>query len=117
MELTAPGGVVAMLVPAKLATAGYGATARHELAASMTLTHLVDLTGRPDAAFEATVYPLALIARKSSAPAGHRVRVTPERRECPERPSIHAAGRRRPGCSSPTAPTRCSRGSHGSIPA
>lgn len=76
VELTAPGGVVAMLVPAKLATAGYGTTARHGIAASMTLTHVVDLTGRPDAAFEATVYPLALIARKSSAPAGHRVRVT-----------------------------------------
>ena len=75
-ELTAPGGVVAMLVPAKLATAGYGASARHALAASTTLTHLVDLTGQPEAAFDATVYPLALVARKAPAPAGHRVRTT-----------------------------------------
>jgi hypothetical protein len=75
VELTAPGGVVALLVPAKLATAGYGAAARHALAASTTLIQAADLTGRQDAAFEATVYPLALIARKGVPPAGHRVRI------------------------------------------
>jgi hypothetical protein len=74
VELTAPAGVVAMLVPAKLATAGYGAAARHALAATMTLTHVVDLTNRPDATFDATVYPLALVARKAPPPEGHRVR-------------------------------------------
>ena len=74
VELAAPGGIVALLVPAKLATAGYGAAARHALAASTTLIHAADLTGRQDAAFEATVYPLALIARKALPPAGHRVR-------------------------------------------
>jgi Eco57I restriction-modification methylase len=76
VELAAPGGIVALLVPAKLATAGYGAAARHALAASTTLIHAVDLTGRPDAAFDATVYPLALIARKAPPPAGHRVRTS-----------------------------------------
>jgi hypothetical protein len=74
LELTAPGGVVALLVPAKLATAGYGAAARHALAASTTLLHLADLTRHPEAAFDATVYPLALVARKSPPPGGHRVR-------------------------------------------
>jgi hypothetical protein len=76
VELAAPGGVVALLVPAKLATAGYGAAARHALAASTTLTHVVDLTGRPGASFDATVYPLALVARKSPLPSGHRVRTS-----------------------------------------
>ncbi len=76
VELAAPGAVVAMLVPAKLATAGYGAAARHALAASTTLIHVVDLTGQPDAAFDATVYPLAVVARKASPCEGHRVRTT-----------------------------------------
>ena len=76
VELTAPGGIVALLVPAKLATAGYGAAARHALATSTTLIHAADLTGRRDATFEATVYPLALIARKAPPPAGHRVRTS-----------------------------------------
>jgi hypothetical protein len=76
LELAAPQGVVALLVPAKLASATYGVTARHELAASTTLTHVADLTASPAAAFEATVYPLALVARKAAPPAGHRVHAT-----------------------------------------
>ena len=73
LELVAPGGVVAMLLPAKLATARYGAAARHALASSTTLIRVADLTGHAEATFEATVYPLALIARNSPAPSGHRV--------------------------------------------
>ena len=69
LELAAPGGVVAMLVPAKIATAGYGAATRHGLATTTTLVAAADLTGAPHAVFEATVYPLALIARKASSPA------------------------------------------------
>ena len=76
VELAAPGGVVALLVPAKLTTAGYGAAARHALAASTTLLHVADLTGRPDAAFDATVYPLALVLRKAPPPRTHRVHVS-----------------------------------------
>lgn len=74
VELTRAGGVVAMLVPAKIARATYGAEARHALASSTTLVALADLTGRPEAAFDATVYPLALVARNVRPPAGHRVR-------------------------------------------
>jgi hypothetical protein len=73
-ELTAPGGVVALLVPAKLATAEYGSAARHGLASSTTLLRVVDLTGRPDVAFDATVYPLGLVARHAAPPRRHRVR-------------------------------------------
>jgi hypothetical protein len=76
LELTAPGGVIAMLVPAKIAAAGYGAATRHGLAAGTTLVAVADLTGSPHASFEATVYPLALVARKQVAPPRHRVRIS-----------------------------------------
>jgi hypothetical protein len=74
LELTARDGIVALLVPSKLATAGYGVTARHGLAAGTTLLRLAELTGLAEARFDATVYPLALVAKKASPPAGHRVR-------------------------------------------
>ncbi len=73
-ELTRPGGVVAFLVPAKLATAQYAARARHALAAQATIRAAADLTAQPEAAFDATVYPLALVAGKSPPPEDHRVR-------------------------------------------
>jgi N-6 DNA Methylase len=75
LELTRPGGMVALLVPAKVATAGYGAAMRHALAASTTLIAVADLTTDPRASFEATVYPLALVIRNSAAPSRHRVRI------------------------------------------
>ncbi|MFL5516392.1 MAG: Eco57I restriction-modification methylase domain-containing protein [Gemmatimonadales bacterium] len=74
VQLTRPGGIVAMLVPAKIARATYGAEARHALASGTTLIVLADLTGRSDAAFDATVYPLALLARHTRPPPRHRVR-------------------------------------------
>jgi hypothetical protein len=76
LELIGPRGVVAILVPAKVATAGYAAASRHALAAGTTLVTVADLTDSSHASFEATVYPLALIARKAAAPPRHRVRVS-----------------------------------------
>lgn len=64
-----------MLLPAKIATAGYGTGARHALTSTTTLVALADLTDSPQAVFEATVYPLALVARKAPAPPRHRVRL------------------------------------------
>ena len=75
-ELTRPGGSIALLVPAKLATAEYGARARHGLAAQGTIRAAADLTGTAEAAFDATVYPLALVATKSPPSDDHRVRTT-----------------------------------------
>ena len=75
LELAKPGGTVAMLVPAKVAAAGYGTAMRHALAASTTLLTVADLTNDPRAAFEATVYPLAVVLRNAAAPPRHRVRV------------------------------------------
>ncbi len=73
-ELAAPGGAVALLVPAKLASAGYAARARAALAATATLHAVADLTGDTDAGFEATAYPMALIATRRTPAAGHAVR-------------------------------------------
>jgi hypothetical protein len=72
-ELVRPGGVLALLVPAKLATAGYGAVLREELARRSTVLVAADLTARAGSAFDATVYPMALVVRRSPPPSDHRV--------------------------------------------
>jgi hypothetical protein len=72
-ELTAPGGVLAMLVPAKLATAGYAARARHALATETTLHVVADLTEHRSA-FDATAYPMALVLSRRRVADGHAVR-------------------------------------------
>lgn len=74
MELAAPGGVVALLVPAKLATANYASHARGSLAARATLRAIADLSHSAGGAFDATVYPMALVIQKAPPPAGHQVR-------------------------------------------
>ncbi len=76
IELTAPNGITAMLVPAKIASAGYGAAVRHGLATATSLVVVTDLTGLSDAAFDATVYPLAVVTRRSAPLPTHRVRTT-----------------------------------------
>ncbi|MBK6423093.1 MAG: N-6 DNA methylase [Gemmatimonadetes bacterium] len=75
VELLAPGGVLALLLPAKLATAAYAATMRRALAEQCTLHTLADLTRDPAAAFDATAYPLALVAARRAPPAAHRVQL------------------------------------------
>lgn len=76
LELAASDGVVAMLIPAKIATAGYGTKARHALASTATLHAVADLTGRAGADFDATVYPLALVASKTVPSPTHRLRTS-----------------------------------------
>jgi methylase of polypeptide subunit release factors len=73
LELAAPEGVVAFIVPAKLATADYATALRHGLAAGATLHRLTTLDDDPDARFEATVYPMALIASRRRAGTSHVV--------------------------------------------
>lgn len=76
VELVRPGGTIAFLVPAKLATAGYGTTMRAALVRETTLEVVADLQHDPGAVFAATTYPLALITSRRPPPAGHRVRTT-----------------------------------------
>jgi hypothetical protein len=76
VELAALSGVVAMLVPAKIASARDGAAARHGLASKTTLHAVADLTQSAGSDFDATVYPMALVASKTTPEPGHRVRTT-----------------------------------------
>jgi hypothetical protein len=73
LELAAPGGTVAMLVPAKLATAGYATAIRSGLARDTTLDMVADLGDAAADSFAAVTYPLALVLRKRSPPDAHRV--------------------------------------------
>ncbi len=71
VELLAPGGTLAFLLPVKLATAGYARALRADLAAQCTLQVMADLQSDPAAGFEATTYPAALIlSRAAPDPAG-----------------------------------------------
>jgi hypothetical protein len=73
LELLAPGGTLAFLVPAKLATATYGARLRAELADRSTLEIVADLQDDPAAAFAATTYPAALVVTRITPSPGHGV--------------------------------------------
>jgi|CXWL01.1.fsa_nt_gi hypothetical protein len=75
MSLLAPEGTLALLVPAKLATASYATAARTALGRQSTLHVVADLGEDPRAGFDATTYPLALIASKGPAPADHTLRL------------------------------------------
>lgn len=73
MELTRPGGVIALLLPAKLLRAGYAARLRAHLRRRATVLHLDDRSHAPDSGFDATVFPLACVMR--NAPSAPRQRV------------------------------------------
>jgi len=73
--LLAPRGTLALLVPAKLATAGYASACRSGLVAHGTIHHVADLDGDPRAGFDATTYPLALIASRGAASNDHAVKL------------------------------------------
>lgn len=75
LDLLAPRGTLALLLPAKVATAGYATVARAALAQQTTLHVVADLADDPRAGFDATTYPLALVASRGSPPPQHVVRV------------------------------------------
>ncbi|HEX9611675.1 MAG TPA: N-6 DNA methylase [Gemmatimonadales bacterium] len=69
LELAAPSGVAALLVPAKLATAGYAAPLRSRLAREMSLSRVAPLDEASSRAFGAAVYPMVLVTvRQSPSP-------------------------------------------------
>src|SRR5207245_7812676 len=67
LELAAPGGAVALLVPAKLASSGYAEPLRRRLADTTRLERVARVD-RTESAFRAAVYPIALVAAPA-APA------------------------------------------------
>lgn len=66
LELCAPGGVCGMIVPNKLASAGYAAAAREVLARAARLLCVQDHSA--GAGFAADVYPLVFVARRAAGP-------------------------------------------------
>lgn len=76
LEITRAGGTVAMLVPAKLCTAGYASVARHALATETTLHLVAPIPEEKPLRFEATTYPLALVTSRNRPSAVHEVRTT-----------------------------------------
>lgn len=74
-ELLTRGGVLAFLLPAKIATAQYARTMRGALSDRFTLHTLAELTDDPAAAFDATTYPAALVAARVAPPQDHEVRL------------------------------------------
>lgn len=75
-ELLAPAGVLAFLLPAKIATAEYARRMRGALAEQFTVHVLADLTSDPGAAFTATTtFPAALVAARRPPDPDHEVRL------------------------------------------
>ena len=68
-ELTRPGGVVALLVPAKLATSGYAEPLRRRLALHSRIERAAPLPEPVAQSFGAAVYPMSLVAARAD-PAG-----------------------------------------------
>jgi hypothetical protein len=73
LELAAPGGAVGLLLPSKLASAGYAQPARHALVRDASLCCVHRVPDREAAAFGASVYPLALVVRKTPPRRGQRL--------------------------------------------
>jgi hypothetical protein len=75
LELAAPGGVAALLVPAKLASSGYAEPLRQRLAAAARIERAAPLDGA-SGAFAAAVYPMALVAARTAPRDGSQVATT-----------------------------------------
>jgi hypothetical protein len=65
LELAAPGGAVALLAPAKLATSGYAEPLRRRLAHGTRLERVAPVDDA-HAVFGAAVYPMALVAARAA---------------------------------------------------
>ncbi|MES2304695.1 MAG: hypothetical protein V4558_04280 [Gemmatimonadota bacterium] len=72
-QLLAQHGTVALLVPAKLATASYARVCRDALGTVATLHRVADLANDARAGFDATTYPLAIVASRRGPHARHQV--------------------------------------------
>ena len=76
LELTRPGGVVALLVPAKLATSGYAEPLRRRLAHGSRIERAAPLPEPVARAFGAAVYPMALVAARADPGGTERAATT-----------------------------------------
>ena len=74
-ELTRPGGVVALLIPAKLATSGYAEPLRRRLSQNARIERAAPLPEAIAHTFGAAVYPMALVAARAD-PTGTELAAT-----------------------------------------
>lgn len=74
LQLVRDGGVVALVVPAKLLRAGYAGALRSLLRRRATVHRLDDRSHALDSGFAATVFPLLLVLRRGAAE--HEARVS-----------------------------------------
>ena len=70
LELVPPGGIIALLTPAKLATAGYAERLRQRLAEETRLERVAPLDDSVAASFGAAVYPMAVVAARREPEPG-----------------------------------------------
>ncbi|HTI04375.1 MAG TPA: hypothetical protein VL549_03605 [Gemmatimonadales bacterium] len=74
-ELVRPGGVMSLLLPAKLATSGYAQPLRSRLTAGTRLERAAPLSEHVARSFGAVVYPMALVAARAD-PTGTEATAT-----------------------------------------
>jgi hypothetical protein len=75
LELAAPGGAVALLVPAKIASSGYAEALRRRLSDATRLERVAPLD-QATTTFAAAVYPMALVAARAEPTGREQVGTT-----------------------------------------
>lgn len=70
LQLTAEGGVVGILVPAKFATAGYASSVRRQLVTTTRIVALHDWSDESRELFEADTFPFGVVVEKGGPPRG-----------------------------------------------
>lgn len=66
LELTRPGGIIALLLPSKLLRAGYAARLRALLRRRATILGISDRAHSARSGFDATVFPMLLVVRRET---------------------------------------------------
>lgn len=64
LELTKPGGVVGLLLPSKIATAGYAEVCRRSIVREHRIAYVHRVSDREARSFRATTYPMALVVER-----------------------------------------------------
>jgi hypothetical protein len=91
LELTRPGGIIALLLPSKLLRAGYATRLRALLRRRSTILGISDRAHSARSGFDATVFPMLLVVRREEPEPDARAEIT----VCAAGRSIHGAAAQR----------------------
>ena len=80
-DIASAGGVVAMLLPSKVTSAGYGSALRRKIMESSELLSVRDWTGSSRELFDADTFPIAMTVRKREPSLKHEVTITTDREQ------------------------------------